>query len=68
MYKRQSFDSITLVASSYSYKELGNAVNPDKRVKLFWAIFLILLPIALIFSKNSMTNLQTVSILSLIHI
>ena len=59
-----SFDSITLVASSYSYKELGNTVNPDKRVKLFWAIFLILLPIALIFSKNSMANLQTVSIIA----
>ncbi len=59
-----SFDSITLVASSYSYKELGNAANPDKRVKLFWAIFLILLPIALIFSENSMANLQTVSIIA----
>ena len=59
-----SFDSITLVASSYSYKELGNAVNPDKRVKLFWAIFLILLPLALIFSENSMANLQTVSIIA----
>ena len=59
-----SFDSITLVASSYSYKELGHDADPDKRVKLFWAIFLILLPIALIFSKNSMANLQTVSIIA----
>lgn len=59
-----SFDSITLVASSYSYKELGNDADPDRRVKLFWAIFLILLPIALIFSENSMANLQTVSIIA----
>ena len=59
-----SFDSITLVASSYSYKELGHGATPDKRVKLFWAIFLILLPIALIFSENSMANLQTVSIIA----
>lgn len=59
-----SFDSITLVASSYSYKELGHNADPDKRVKLFWAIFLILLPIALIFSENSMANLQTVSIIA----
>lgn len=59
-----SFDSITLVASSYSYKELGHDTDPDRRVKLFWAIFLILLPIALIFSENSMANLQTVSIIA----
>lgn len=59
-----SFDSITLVASSYSYKELGHDVDPDRRVKLFWAVFLILLPVALIFSENSMANLQTVSIIA----
>lgn len=59
-----SFDSITLVASSYSYKELSQADGPDRRVKLFWAIFLILLPLALIFSENSMANLQTVSIIA----
>lgn len=59
-----SFDSITLVASAYSYKKLGNKREPDKRVKLFWAIFLILLPLALIFSENSMNNLQSVSIIA----
>lgn len=59
-----SFDSITLVAASYSYKELAHDGNPDRRVKFFWAIFLILLPLALIFSQNSMANLQTVSIIA----
>lgn len=59
-----SFDSITLVASAYSYKELGSGKEPDKRVKLFWAVFLILLPVALIFSENSMNNLQSVSIIA----
>jgi len=59
-----SFDSITIVASTYSYKNLGNTKEPHKRVKLFWSIFLILLPIALIFSENSMNNLQTVSIIA----
>jgi BCCT family betaine/carnitine transporter len=59
-----SFDSITMVAASYSYKELGADEEPDRRVKLFWAIFLILLPVALIFSENSMANLQTVSIIA----
>ena len=39
-------------------------MNPNKKLKLFWAILLILLPIALLFSKNSMANLQTVSIIA----
>ena len=59
-----SFDALTLVASSYSYKELPAGQEPDKKVKLFWAILLMLLPIALIFSENSMNNLQTVSIIA----
>ena len=59
-----SFDALTMVASSYSYKELKEDEEPDKRVKLFWAILLMLLPIALIFSDNSMANLQTVSIIA----
>ena len=33
-------------------------------MKLFWAILLIMLPIALIFSESSMNNLQTVSIIA----
>ncbi len=59
-----SFDSITIVASTYTYKNLGQDEEPNKGVKLFWAIFLILLPLALIFSQNSMENLQTVSIIA----
>ena len=59
-----SFDSITMVAAAYTYKELPHDAEPDRRVKLFWSIFLILLPIALIFSENSLANLQTVSIIA----
>ncbi len=59
-----SFDALTLVASSYSYKELPEDAEPDKYVKLFWAVLLMLFPIALIFSENSMANLQTVSIIA----
>lgn len=58
-----SFDSITLVACQYSYKESDGSEAPVK-MKLFWAILLILLPIALIFSEGSMNNLQTVSIIA----
>lgn len=59
-----SFDAIALVASSYSYKELDNNEEPHMGIKVFWSIMLILLPIALVFSDNSMANLQTVSIIA----
>ncbi len=59
-----SFDSITLVASSYSYKEFQDDEEVGSWMKFFWAILLILLPIALIFSEGSMNNLQTVSIIA----
>ena len=61
-----SFDSITLVACQYSYREIigDGEENAPVRIKLFWAILLILLPIALIFSDSSMSNMQTVSIIA----
>ena len=59
-----SFDSITLVACQYSYREVLGEGEASKKLKLFWAILLILLPIALIFSEGSMNNLQTVSIIA----
>ncbi len=59
-----SFDSITLVACQYSYREVTTGEEASVRMKLFWAILLILLPIALIFSESSMSNMQTVSIIA----
>ena len=59
-----SFDSITLVASQYSYKEFQGDEEPGKKARLFWALLLILLPIALIFSEGTMANMQSVSIIA----
>lgn len=59
-----TFDALTMVVSSYSYKELDVDEEPDKRVRTFWAVLFILFPIALIFSENSMSSLQSVSIIA----
>lgn len=59
-----TFDALTMVVSSYSYKELEVDAEPDKRVRTFWAVMFIILPIALIFSENSMYSLQSVSIIA----
>ena len=59
-----SFDSITLVAAQYSYKEIDGYEDASKKMKFFWAVLLIMLPIALIFSESGMANLQSVSIIA----
>lgn len=59
-----SFDSIALIASCYSYHRLNENETPHKLVQLLWCILLIILPIALVFSESSMSNLQSVSIIA----
>ncbi len=59
-----SFDSIAYTASCYSYRELGEDQQAHKLIQLMWCILLILLPIALVFSDSSMSNLQSVSIIA----
>lgn len=59
-----SFDSIAYTAASYSYKKLEEDEAPNKFIQLLWCILLIVLPMALIFSDSSMSNIQSVSIIS----
>lgn len=59
-----TFDSITMVVSSYSYKMLPIDTEPDKKMRTFWAVMFILFPIALIFAENSMYSLQSVAIIA----
>ena len=59
-----SFDSIALIGSCYSYKKLEEGQQPSKKIELMWCILLIVLPIALLFSDSSMSNIQSVSIIA----
>ena len=59
-----TFDALTMVVASYSYKRLPVDAEPDKKVRSFWAVIFILFPIALIFAENSMYSLQSVSIIA----
>ena len=59
-----TFDALTMVISSYSYKKLNLDQEPDKKVRTFWAVVFILFPIALIFAKKSMYSLQSVAIIA----
>jgi len=63
-----TFDALTMVISSYSYRRLESGKEPDKKVRGFWAIVFIILPIALIFAQNSMNQLQSVSMIAALPI
>lgn len=59
-----SFDSIAYTAACYSYKRIGENEKPNTIITLLWCLLLIVLPIALVFSESSMSNIQSVSIIS----
>lgn len=59
-----SFDSIAYTASCYSYKKLEEKEHPHKLIQLLWCILLIILPVALVFSDSSMSNIQSVSMIA----
>lgn len=59
-----TFDAITLVVASYSERDLTDGKEPRKKLRAFWAIVFLLLPIALMFSESTLANLQTISIMA----
>lgn len=59
-----TLDSITYVTSSYSYEKISADEEPSQKIRGFWAILLILLPIALLFAENSLYSLQGVTIIA----
>ena len=58
------FDALTLVLSTYSYKELQVLNEPNKKVRIFWALLFTVLPAALLFSEGTLTTFQTVPIIA----
>jgi len=47
-----------------AYYTLSNDEKPGTGITLLWCLLLIVLPIALVFSESSMSNIQSVSIIS----
>lgn len=59
-----TFDALTHVISSYSYKSISLDEEPSKFSKVYWSILFILLPIALLFRESTMYQLQSLSIIA----
>ena len=59
-----TLDGITYVASSYSYKKTSAEEEPARKIRGFWALLLIFLPVGLLFAQNSLYSLQGVTIIA----
>lgn len=59
-----TLDGITYVASSYSYKRISVEEEPSRKIRGFWALLLIFLPVGLLFAQNSLYSLQGVTIIA----
>jgi len=59
-----TFDALTMVISCYSHKKLKPGEEPSKRVRAFWAVLLILLPIGLLFADQAIQSLMSVAIIA----
>ena len=59
-----TLDGITYVASSYSYKKILAEEEPARKIRGFWALLLIFLPVGLLFAQNSLYSLQGVTIIA----
>lgn len=59
-----TLDGITYVTSSYSYKRITADEEPSRKIRSFWSLMLIFLPIGLLFAENSLYSLQGVTIIA----
>ena len=59
-----SLDSTTLIAGAFSEPSLKPDELPSRKSRLFWAVLLIILPVALLFAEGSLDNIQSVAIIA----
>ena len=63
-----TFDALTLVMAKYSYRDKDTDPTPSRGMMVFWSILFVLLPIGLLFSEQTLAQLQTVAIIAALPI
>jgi BCCT family betaine/carnitine transporter len=57
-----TLDAIILVTAEASYRRKADQDNPSKRMKIYWSILFIVLPIVFILNESKLYSLQTLLI------
>ncbi len=68
LFYASTFDALTLVMTTYSYRDIHKDEEPGKAMKAFWSMLFVLMPIALLFSEQALSQLQTISIMAALPI
>lgn len=59
-----TFDAITMVVASYSERHPDHQDEPRRKLRAFWSVVFLLLPVALLFSDSTLSMLQTIAIIA----
>ncbi len=68
LFYASTFDALTMVMATYSYRDIHKDEEPGRAMKAFWSMLFVLLPIALLFSEQALSQLQTISIIAALPI
>ncbi len=68
LFYASTFDALTMVMATYSYRDDDKEQEPSRGMKTYWSLLFVLLPVALLFSEQALSQLQTVSILAALPI
>lgn len=63
MQNATTLDSMILITSESSYKNIVDQKNPSKKMKIYWSLLFMILPIVFIVNHNTISSLQTILIL-----
>ena len=63
-----TLDTLVVISAAYCCRSLAPDALPQRRIRLFWAILYMVLPIALLFAEGSFNNMQSVSIIAALPI
>lgn len=63
-----TLDTLVIISAAYCSRSLAPDALPKRRIRLFWAVLYMVLPIALLFAEGSFNNMQSVSIIAALPI
>lgn len=62
MQNATTLDSMILITSESSYINRVDQENPSKKIKIYWSLLFMILPIVFIVNHNTLSSLQTILI------
>jgi len=62
MQNASTLDAIILITSEASYRGREDRLNPSKKMRVYWSVLFVVLPMVFIFNESKLRSLQTLII------